>query len=325
MKRVICLLLAGMMLVLLAACGDDNGGATATQAATETTATEALTQPQTETEAPTEEDQPGNREKLSAFISEFDREAEIEESVIYEKDGISITAKSLNYDPVSGPQLKLSVKNETENDILIQSAYVAVNGFMMRPDMNIEVPAGKTAAGDMTFAYYQLAMADINTIADVRLSLRIMDKREYEVITVTEPVDLTTTAAEGYEPSFDEEGQVVYDKKKIKIVIKGVSEERLFSDDPVMMVYLYNGTDQNITVQTEDVLVNGYEFTSAMSTTLLPGKRAVDIVTFFSQDMEEYGVETIESVKVSFEIKDEETWENIDKTDMIDVKLGEEE
>ena len=88
------------------------------------------------------------------------------------------------------------------------------------------------------------------------------------------------------------------------------------------MVYMYNGTEQNIAVRTDDVIVNGYDMTSAMNCTILPDKRAVDVVTFYKLDMEEFGIDEIDSVKVSFEIKNADNWETLDATDMISVELA---
>jgi hypothetical protein len=53
----------------------------------------------------------------------------------------------------------------------------------------------------------------------------------------------------------------------------------------------------------------------------LPGKRAVDTVTFYRMDLDEYDIDAIDSIKMSFQIKDAESWETIDSTDMIAVRL----
>ena len=104
-----------------------------------------------------------------------------------------------------------------------------------------------------------------------------------------------------------------------------MNTDRAYSDGAELMVYLYNGTDRNIAVRTHEVIVNGYDMTSAMSRTILPGKRAVDVVTFYTQDMEEHDIAEIDSVDVSFEIKDADSWETIDSTDLIGVELPQKE
>ena len=42
---------------------------------------------------------------------------------------------------------------------------------------------------------------------------------------------------------------------------------------------------------------------------------------FYGQDMEEYGIEDIDSVQVSFSIRDAESWKKLASTDLIDVAV----
>ena len=123
------------------------------------------------------------------------------------------------------------------------------------------------------------------------------------------------------EPEYDESGQVVYDDNDIKIVLKGLNTTHVTSDGAELLVYMYNGTDKTIAVQTGDVKVNGYDMTSVMSCSLLPDKRAVDAVTFYAQDLDEYSIDEIDSVKVSFEIKDADSWEELDSTELFSVDM----
>lgn len=308
MKRTVCLLLAALLAFCLAACGDDKTD--------DTQASETAMQ----TEEPT--DATENGLDLSALRDAIDRDAEIEEQLIYDEDDISITATGISYEELTGPEVLFSVTNHSEKDVVIQGEYAAVNGYMVDPELNIEVKAGAEAAeGNMTISYISLAMADITRLAEIRFSVRIADSELYQEIATSDIISLKTSAYADYEPSFDEEGQVAYDKKDIKLVLRGINNDRVFSEGAALTVYMYNGTDRAITVQTADINVNGYEFTSAMTTAILPGMHAVDIVTFFDYDMQEYGIEEIETVEISFEMKDTATWKNIGKTDIISVEI----
>ena len=54
---------------------------------------------------------------------------------------------------------------------------------------------------------------------------------------------------------------------------------------------------------------------------MLPDRRAVDAVTLYAQDLDEHSIDEIDSIKVSFEIKDAEEWKTVDTTDLISVEL----
>jgi hypothetical protein len=175
----------------------------------------------------------------------------------------------------------------------------------------------------MILPYFNLAISEVRSLQKIEFVLRIVEAKTYEPITKTDLITVTTTAKQEPQPDCDDNGQTAYDKNDVKIILKGVNTDRAYSDGAELMVYMYNGTDKSITVRAEDVIVNGYDMTSAMSRTILPDKRAVDVVTFYKLDMEEHDIEEIDNVKVSFTIKDTENWETIDSTELISVTLPE--
>ena len=183
--------------------------------------------------------------------------------------------------------------------------------------------AAKSADCSLTLPYFKLAISSINSVKKVEFAIRLVDAKSYNPIATTDLITVETSAKQDEEVECDESGQVAYDKDDIKIIFKGVNTDRAYSDGAELMVYMYNGTDQKIAVRAKDVVVNGYTMTSAMNSTILPDKRAVDVVTFYKLDMEEHDIEDIDSIKVSFTIKDADNWETIDSTDMISVTLPE--
>ena len=308
-ERILCLLLAGVMMFTLAAC-------------TDTTPTEPPTDPPTE--ASTEEETTVQEPGMMDFIASFDTAPAIDEQVILSAADITVTAVSLTYDPISGPCINLAVENGSEKDILIQCDNAAVNGYMVAVGFSLEVAAGKKAESAIILPYPALSMANISAVAQVEFSLRVIEQISYEKIADSGAIILSTTA-ESVLPTEGLSGQIAYNAKGIKIVLCGIDESRRYVDGTAMTVYMENNTEKAISVQTVDVKVNGYDFTSAMTAVVMPSKRAVDIVTFFDMDMQEYGIEEIDAVELSFKILDATAWEPIAETGMIVVDLSETE
>ena len=304
------MVLAAALLLTLSACGTDSGAPTA-PALTEGSAP-------VQTELSTGD---GDELDLSSFIASFDKTAELEGQDIWNADGVRVETTGIEYDPISGPTLLISAENTTDRDLTIQADSAAVNGFMVNVGFSLNLPASGKTQGSVVLPYALLALADIDCVATVELALRILDGVSFEAVAVTDPVELVTTAAEDYEHEYDESGQTVYDKNGIRLILKGIDESRLFAEDASLIVYMVNSTDKTVCVQAQNITVNGYEITSAMSTTVHPSKRAVDILTFFDMDMEEYGIESIDSVELSFKIVEEDDWRVIDETDMITVEI----
>ncbi len=333
MRRGVCFVLAAIMVLSLVACGKDTQEPTKenTEATEQTTqVTEATQATETVTEEPTSsKETTGIHDIISLdFINTFDRNPAMEEpQTVYQKDGLTVTAKSLKYDTVYGPQILLTVKNDGVQEILLQNAYTAVNGFMIKPEIDVKIPPRKKLDTQISLPYMQLAMADIHSLKEVVISLRILDSKTFAVLDTTEPLSLKLTGTGKEEQTADESGQLVYDDKGVKLILKGIKHDTLFENESALLVYMVNDTDKTVSVGNNKLTVNGYDITTTMLTVLLPHTCAVDKIDLFDKELEEYGISSLDSVKVSFDINDDETWKNIAQTDMIavDTKTAEEE
>lgn len=310
-KRVFCLILAALALLALAACGDADP--------TEPAATQPTVAP-TQATADEAEDEDGDMINLAAFIRGFHQDAEIEEQVIYDVDGVRVTVDSLRYDPITGVALLFKAENSTDENLLLQVDTSAVNNYMMTVDFNMKVNAGKKSEGELVIPYTELALAGVDRLATVEFSLRLLNQADYRVLVDCEPAVITTSVADDCTTDYDAEGQTVLDADGYRIVLRGIDEGHRISDSSVLIIYMYNGSDRSVSVQSGAVIVNGYELTSAMTTTVMPGKHAVDMVPFFEMDLEEYGIESIETVEISFRIMDEETWDLIVETPVVKIE-----
>ena len=322
MKRILCIALCALAAILACSCGNDKAEPTVADE------TEASKPAATETAASTESSNAG----LKAFMEKFDDTPTVGDKLIYEDENITVNVHGINYAVTAGPELHLVIDNHLDKDITVQAPYAVINSYMMTPELNITVPAGKSAGGNLCLSYTNLAYADITCIKDIEFVLRVVEPKNYNPIFTTDMIGLKTSAVKDEKIEYDEGGQIAYDDNDIKIVFKNLPASDSKTDEGVspiytgdgnaeLPVYIYNGTDRTISVQTGSVTVNGYDLTSVMNRTILPGKRAVDTVTFYRMDLDEHSIDAIDSAKISFEIKDAETWKSIYSTDMISVKL----
>lgn len=317
MKRIICLALCALAALLVCACDQQKDAPTPTQMQQD----ETVAQQTPDSVAPTES---SGSLSLKKFINTFDTTPKVKEQQdLYDDNNMSVSLKGIDYTAVSGPVLKLTITNKTDKEVVVQSPYSIVNGYMITPEANCTIAASKSTDCSLTLRYFNLAISNITSIKTIDFALKFVDAKSYNPIAISDLISVQTSANQDEEVVCDESGQVAYDKDDIKIILKGVNTDRAYSDGAELMVYMYNGTDKSITVRAEDVIVNGYDMTSAMSRTILPDKRAVDVVTFYKLDMEEHDIEEIDNVKVSFTIKDTENWETIDSTELISVTLPE--
>ena len=243
----------------------------------------------------------------------------IEERVILDKNGIKITAKGLDKDGFLGTKVKLLIENESGKDITVQARNVSVNGYMASASMSAAVVNGKKANDDLFIMSSSLEKAGISTIADIEFSFHVFETHSFDSLFDSDIIQLKTSAADSYEYTFDDSGDVVYDEGGVKIVVKGLSEsDSIFG--PGIIVYTENNSEKNVTVQVRDVSVNGFMTDPIFSADVAAGKHAIDSITFMSYKLDENGINSVKDVELSFHIFNELFGESID-TDTVKISF----
>ena len=295
------LLIAALTAATLMACGGDSSTATdKTDAVIETAEAE---------ENDTAEE-----------IAEESDEIAIEEQEIYNDNGIVITATGLVLDGFMGPELTLLIENNSDKNITVQTRNSSVNGYMMDLQMSCDVVAGKKANDEMSIMESQLEQCGIDSIADIEFNFHFFDTDTYENDFDSDMITLKTTIADNFVQEYDDSGDVLYENNGLKIVSKGlVTDDSIFGPEYVM--YFHNTSDRAICVQARDTSVNGFMVDPSMSADILPGKHAVDEMTFMSSQLEENKIETIEEIETSFHIFDAESWDDIEDTEPITISF----
>ena len=105
----------------------------------------------------------------------------------------------------------------------------------------------------------------------------------------------------------------------MRIICKGLTEDSIFGKEVLM--YIENYSSVPLTFSARDVSVNGFMTDAVLSSTVLPGKCAVDDMTFMDSSLEENEIEEIETVEMSFHIYNSENWDTLVNTDPVTVKF----
>ena len=249
-----------------------------------------------------------------AGASEAEQETQdvtLVETVLFDQDGIRITATGLSADSLFGPELNLLVENDSVQNIVVQPNYCMVNGYMMDGLLSADVAAGKKANDTLDFLSNVLARCGIETITDIELDLVISDGDSWQTLYETGPVTLQTSAAGQYTQTYDDSGEEIYNQNDIRVVAKSVNDE-LFGMG--IKFYLENNTDRAVIVNADNVSVNGYMMTDLFYSDLAPHSHAVDTLTLLSSELEDNHIETITDAELSLLITDAGNYQTIDAT-----------
>lgn len=300
MKKLVSLFLAVLLLLSLAACGEEEKS--------------ELKLPQDVITEETEDQQP------VAPTPAKPKKATIPETVLYDAKDLKITAKSLSNEGIMGPELRLSIENNTDKDLTIQTRSVSVNGYMIDTIMSTDVASGQRNNDTVIFVDTDLERSGITTIGTIEIAFHIFETATWDTYVNTDVITLRTDRAGSVGEPSAHAGQTVHDANNVKIVVKGLDEEDSVLG-PGVVVYIENNRKQDITIQVETAMIGGHEITPIFSCSVTAGNCAVDSVTILSSELEEYGITSIEEVSLSFVIFDMDTYVDIVESDMATINF----
>lgn len=247
-------------------------------------------------------------------------EVRVEEQVLLEQDGVKITLKELDMDSFMGPELKLLVENNSEQNLTVQTRETSVNGIMIESWFSCDVAAGKSANDGITFMSSELEDAQINILQNFDLSFHIFNTDTWDTVLDTDTITISTNLDGSEEQAVDDSGVLLLDQDGIKITVKEADDENSFWGADIYM-YVENNTDKNITVQADSVSINGFMVQPFFSCEVASGKKAYDTITFMEDELKENNIESIDNMEVSFKVFETDSFETVLETEPLKVEF----
>lgn len=244
--------------------------------------------------------------------------ASITEQVLFETDGIKVTAKEI-VDGFLGPELKILVENDSNKDITLELDDIAVNDYMMSAFLYEDVAAGKKSNTSFSIFSSTLKDAGITNIGKLDLYFYIIDQNTYDRLYESDGIEIKTSLYDKMDSTVDITGDEMINQDGIRIVGKGLSKDSIFGSGVVL--YIENNSNRNITISSDNLSVNGYMITSFLHRPVKANKKAVDTIILSSSDMEENGIEQIDELALSIEAYDSDTYSTIFKTNELNFNI----
>lgn len=246
-------------------------------------------------------------------------EITVAETVLYEADGVKVTATGYE-DGWMGPEIKILVENDSSKNVLVTSASVSANGYMMpTASLYAEVAAGKKANETLSIMSSELDQSGIEMLAELQFYLQIQDPETWETITTSDLLTLTTSAAP-YEQPVDDSGDVLYDSDGIRIICKGLKQDIIW--DGTVVFYMENNSGKGISIYAENVSVNGFMQDVGLWSDLRPSTKIIDGMSMIDlSDLEIENIDQIENIEFNLRIVDANTWEDIVTTDVLTLNF----
>lgn len=292
-------IVAFVLIGVIGNSGDDSGESQAITTVTATTTAKTTTAKATTT---------ATTAATTAAVS-------IPQTVLFESDGIKITAKSLETKEGRNPKLHVLIENNSGEDLTFQTRDTSINGCMVDAMFSADVADGKKVNDAITLYESDMSLYGIEEISDIEFYFHIFLSETWKDFLDTPIVKVQTDANPTAKHSFNSSGLVAYDADGVKITVLGVEKDVTLGS--ALMVLIENNTDHNITVQSRNESVNGYMMDTIFSPEIAAGKYMIDDLTFLSSSLKENEIESIEEVELYFVVFDSNKWSNSFETETI--------
>lgn len=239
----------------------------------------------------------------------------IEETVLLDQNGLVITAKELENDPIWGMGVKVLIENNTQTNIVVQCKSLIVNNYMISDLFSSDLAAGKKANDTIYLSSSGLEAAGITTISDIVFSFHVLDSDTYDTLFDTDEIELKTSAYGTVEQVKMDDGKELYNQDGIRIVGKYVDEDSFWGAG--VLLFIENNYGDNIVVQCDNMSVNGFMVTPYFSCTVNNGRMALDDITIMSDDLEENDITSVDDIELVFKIINPDSFQTIIETDPI--------
>ena len=193
----------------------------------------------------------------------------IEPCEIYNDRGVSVVVDyvDLYYDDYT---VFLTVVNESEEDIVVGTDLLSVNGFMHQSSFYAEVEANASVQSTLQIYSWELERDGIQEIAEIAFYLNIYPDN-FSNMVQSELITLRTDAAPIYEQPVFPEGWSLYISDDVKWNLVNCSDNY---GNYELDFYVENLSQSVISISTPVIRINGIQSDGYLWTTLRPGTRS---------------------------------------------------
>ena len=242
-------------------------------------------------------------------------EVTIQEQVLFEQEGIKVTATEYVTDSIWGDGIKVLLENNSDKTVTVSCDALIVNNYMISDLFVSEVASGKKANETMYLSSSELKAAGIESVGQVEIYFNVFDSETYDTVFKSECVTIQTSEFANMDTVPDDTGTELYNADGIRIVGKTVDENSFWGT--AILLYCENNSGKNVGISVEEMSINGFMMSPFFSTTVYDGKMAINEITIFSSDLEENGISAIEDVELKFHIYNADTYDTIADSDAI--------
>lgn len=308
-KRLLALVLAGLMIFSVPACGSTKSLKDVVDSAKETTTAVAKNDNADSSadadNADTAQADDGNTEDAGSSAIDLGKQT------IIDNEWCTITANSLQLSDEYGDMImKVTVENKSDTDYTVTIQSSALNNLEVNPYTSQDLAAGKKA--NMNIEWYDADMEGINReeITDFELTFDVYDSEYNDIFIENVHVyPYGEDKAAVYERPAGEYDELLVDTDDIQIISVGIYEDDFWGE--VVKYYITNKTDKTLYVSADNVSVNGFMMDPYWGCQIGPKHSAYSTMYWSKDDFSENDIQSIETMDMTLQVKDNDTYDDI--------------
>lgn len=342
MKKWMSIILALLICLSLVACGTTAEEAINPQNTVEEEKNEETTRKEdseaVEETLEAEEKNEGTEEDFETEDTEeikekaFSKKCSIEETILVDEKGITITATELSIGDREA-ELNLLLENETQDDLRFMSGTLgyscnSINGYMVETGyVSTTVAAGKKARVKMEFDLDDLEVYGIREIAEIGVGFLVDKADGYEDVLETGPIFIQTSISDDY--NYENESfsgliktektsrefdfftdALLFNEEDFQVVSAALFHDKY--DNQFFVMEVVNNSEQLVYARTRNIAIDNVEVCYSTWTVdaISPGKKALLSVKVSSLlDEPEYellGLSDIHNISLTLNIEEED-------------------
>lgn len=114
--------------------------------------------------------------------------------------------------------------------------------------------------------------------------------------------------------------QVLFEQSGVKVTATGYKADGIFGDSVALLIE--NSSEVDVTVSCNELIVNNYMVSNLFSATVAAGKKSNESLDLLGSELEAAGITAVGLIEADFNVYEDESYENIFETDLIQIKTS---
>ena len=245
---------------------------------------------------------------------------ELEEQTVLDAEGIKVTVTGISADSFWGPTLDVHVINGSDKEIMILADAFSVNDFCSSGALYCTVPAGEEADDCLFLPVSDMELVGTEYIGKIELRLSVLDPGTYETVCEGELVELRTSDyGEAWQAG--PLGEIIFEVGGVTIRYMGAIDDPEW-ENYSMNFCVENSTESTVYVDCDEMKINGVSVNPWFYAEMLPGRKFISGVGFYTSEFEELEIGWPETVEMTFSAYDSDTYDTIFEGETVTFPAG---